>query len=530
MINQFEQEPRQTENKTSVNITIRSSRHWNAVASLLLAAITFLLYCTVGNHAFINYDDHQYVIDNSHVTTGLSWSNLVWAFTTGYAANWHPLTWITHQLDATLFGLNPGPQHLINAALHSLNASLLFLVLHRFTDAWWRSLVVAGLFAWHPEHVESVAWISERKDVLSAFFWMLALLAYHRYFTRPSWRNYGLVALALCGGLMSKPMVVTLPCVFLLLDYWPLRRLETKMQWKRVIAEKIPLLVLSAVACAVTFMVQHTGGAVVSLQQSPLSTRLATALLTVFFYLGKTFWPADLFLPYWYEFKAALWPIAAAILGFAAITGICLKWGVQRKYLPVGWFWFLGTLVPVIGLVQVGSQSAADRYTYLPSIGLFIAVIWAAADLAAYFKLPRMLRHLGAAAVLITCGVLTTRQIGYWKNSVALFEHTVAVDPPNLPAIDLLAWTFATDLDPRIRDGQRAVQLSSLVAQITEGHEPAFLKTLAAAYAEAHDFPRAVKVAEDAIQLAEKAGQPQLAKDIQLNLDLYRAGRAIHQP
>lgn len=502
------------------------SRRWKiACLSLSLAAATLLLYGRTAGYPFINYDDHAYVTDNPHVTQGLTWENLGWAFRSGYAANWHPLTWVSHQLDVQLFGMKAGAMHLVSALFHAGNAALLLLVFFRLTGAVGRSAMVAALFAWHPAHVESVAWIAERKDVLSLFFWLLTMLAYQRYATLPGLRRYLLVALFLTLGLMAKPMVVTLPCVLLLLDYWPLQR---PRQVGRLLLEKLPLLALSAAASAITFLVQRTGGAVVSLQGEPLASRLGKALFAYCFYLGKIFWPAELFVPYWDDFELTALPLAAAALGLILLTGAALRYRARCPYLLVGWLWFLGTFVPVIGIVQVGSQSAADRYTYIPSIGLFIAVTWGAADLAARGRAPRSLVGAGAAAVLGACVFLAFRQIGYWRNSETLFQHTLALDPPNLIAIDLLAWTYATDLDPKLRNGAKALELASFTVRVTERRDGWSLATLAAADAENGQFAAAIATAEEALLLPDTQRQPQLVTDLRDNLELYRAGKAIH--
>lgn len=494
-----------------------------------LAASVLLLYARVGGHSFINYDDNQYVFENPRVSGGVSWQNILWAFQTGYAANWHPLTWISHLLDGELFGLNPSPQHVVSAVLHAANAALLFFALQSMTGLPWRSAIVAALFAWHPTHVESVAWIAERKDVLSGFFWMLTLLAYTRYARAPSPGRYGLVALCFALGLLSKPMLVTLPCVLLLLDYWPLHRLRSVAQLRPLLIEKIPLLALSAAASIVTFLVQRAGGAVVRLDDVPLLHRFGGALQSYFFYLGKTFWPRDLFVPYWYDFRPEWLPLAGAGLAFCAITFAVFRYGPRFRYLPVGWCWFLGTLVPVIGLVQVGSQSAADRYTYLPTIGIFLLVVWGAADLLRFWRLDRTIVATASLVMLGACGLLTFRQIGHWKNSVTLFSHTLNVDPPNLVAMNLLAWTYATDLDSRLRDPSKALHLASLTAEITKRRHAVSLRVLAAAHAEAGQFELAAATAREALALPEAKIQPYFTERLEAELAGYVEDSAIRE-
>jgi hypothetical protein len=496
----------------------------------LLAVVVLLVYARVGHYRFVDYDDPDYVFNNSHVTSGLSAENLLWAFRSGHAANWHPATWISHMVDCQLFGVNAGPQHLVSVLLHAANTVLLFVVFFRMTGFPWRSATVAALFGLHPQHVESVAWIAERKDVLCGFFWCLTLLAYHRYATRRTWTRYLVVALFLALALMSKPMAVTLPCVLLLLDYWPLNRLRSLDQLKPLLLEKTPLLALSAGASITTFLVQKSWGAVVSDEHSSLLLRVGRAIETYFFYLGKTFWPRELFVPYWYEYKPEFWPLAGMSVMLALLTFAALKFGVRHRFLPVGWFWFLGTLVPVVGLVQVGAQSAADRYTYLPSIGLFVVVTWGAADLLISLRTSRWVIGSVAMAIIAICGIVTFRQAGYWKNSETLFRHTLAADPPNLLAMDSLAWSYATDPDPQLRNGARAVRLAEFCAQVTQYGEPASLRVLAAAYAESHQFALAVETVEAALRLPERLQRGQIRIELQTDLKCYQAGRANHAP
>jgi hypothetical protein len=333
---------------------------------------------------------------------------------------------------------------------------------------------------------------------------------------------------------MAKPMVVTLPCVLLLLDFWPLRRCALEPAGTRgrraawLLLEKLPLFALSLAASAVTFLVQRSGGAVVSLAGDPLPHRLANALFSYWFYLAKTFWPVELFVPYWYDFPVTALRVAGAALGLLLLTTAALRLGKRAPYLPVGWLWFLGTFVPVIGIVQVGSQSAADRYTYIPTIGLYIAIIWGAADLARRWRAPRGLVTAGAAAVLGACALLSIRQIGYWRNSVTLFQHTLELDPPNLVAMDMLAWTYATDIDPKLRNGAKALQLATFTTGVTERRDGYCLATLAAAYAETGQFPLAIATAEEALGLEDTRRQPQLISDLKEDLALYREGKAVH--
>src|SRR5690349_9631936 len=355
--------------------------HWICFA---LAAMTLLVYARVYTADFVNYDDNDYVYENPHVMHGLSIAAVHWAFGTTDVSYWHPLTWLSHMLDVQLFGLNPAGHHATNVILHASASVLLFLLLRRMTGDDWRSAVVAALFAWHPLHIESVAWISERKDVLSTFFWILTLMAYVRYATevRDQGRRtrifYGLSLLLFVLGLMSKPMVVTLPFVLLLLDFWPLGRASNALGFRRLVLEKVPFFILTVAASAVTYWVQKTGGAMAPTDSIPMSTRLMNAVLAYGSYVSKVFWPSNLAIVYPYHKHA--WP-AAMTLGLALMlilwTGLLVFWARRDRAPLIGWFWFLGTLVPTIGIVQVGSQSMADRYTYIPSIGFFILVVWA---------------------------------------------------------------------------------------------------------------------------------------------------------
>ena len=495
------------------------------VVCACVALATFLLYLPTAFHAFIDYDDPDYVFDNPHVVSGLSLKNLLWAFTTGYAANWHPLTWISHMADCQFFGVAAGPQHVVNALLHAANAAILCFALWRMTACLWRSALVAGLFAFHPVHVESVAWIAERKDLLSTFFWLLTIVAYKAWAARPDARRYLLVALCFTLGLMSKPMVVTLPAVLLLLDYWPLGRLQSFRELGPLLLEKVPLAALSAAACVITFLVQRSGGAVASLANSPLSSRLADALSAIYFYLGKLLWPRALMLPY----VAGPSP-GPAVLALGAVLFLALTLGVfalgrRAEYLPVGWLWFLGTLMPVIGIVRVGRQFAADRYTYIPSIGFFIILVWGAADLSGRFRVPRPALATLAAIILCACAAAASRQIGFWKNGATLFLHSVMLDPDNLEAVDCLATTYATDPDPRLRDPARAVALSSVCVQATGGKDPYYLATLSTAYAASRQFPLAIQAATQALGAPYNTDAEMVT--IQAHLQLYRQGRAI---
>jgi tetratricopeptide (TPR) repeat protein len=391
--------------------------------ALLLA--TFAVYAQVRHFDFVNYDDADYTTGNVHVRQGLTAQGLEWALTSRDAANWFPVTWVSHMLDCQLFGFASGWHHLHNVLLHALAAILLCMFLERATGSRWRSALVAFIFALHPLHVESVAWVAERKDVLSACFWFLTLWAYVRYAERPGWGRYLAVASGLCLGLMAKPMVVTLPFVLLLLDYWPLARFGAR--WRKAIWEKLPLLGLSGAAAAITYLVQEHAGAVKAL---PLGTRLANATLSCALYIVKTFWPTRLAVFYPYPRDFAILPILAAGVLLAVVTAGVIVFRRRFPYLLAGWGWFLVTLLPVIGLVQVGGQARADRYMYIPMVGLLIMLVWGAAEILERWQAEVVAVPLAAAACL-ACAALTWVQVGYWRNSETLFRHALEVTEDN---------------------------------------------------------------------------------------------------
>lgn len=407
-----------------------------------LAVATFAVYGQVISHQFISLDDDVYIRDNPMVAGGLTLKGIAWAFTSFQDSNWHPLTWLSHMVDSEIFGLNAGGPLLENALIHVSNTLLLFLFLKRVTGASWQSAIVAALFALHPLHVESVAWAVERKDTLSTFFGLLSLLAYARYTEAASSKRYALVALWLSLGLMTKPMLVTWPFVLLLLDYWPLRRLEWQpadgikrfgKAWVPLFREKLPLFCLVAASMVVTYLAQSYG-TVRALVDASFPWRLANALASYAKYLFLTFWPSGLGV--YYPLSPAgvpAWQIAVAVVLLLAITAIALREARRRPYLITGWLWFLGTLVPVIGLVQVGVGPAmADRYHYIPSIGLFTAIIFGLADLATAWRIGRVSIAVVSTAVLLVFGSLTALQVSRWRDSMTLFERTLSVTSDNL--------------------------------------------------------------------------------------------------
>jgi hypothetical protein len=402
-----------------------------AVVAAMLVVVTYGVYSRVGTFGFTNFDDPDYVAQNAIVQRGLSVEGLKWAFTTGFMGNWHPLTWLSHMLDCELFGLNPGAHHVSNLAIHCLNTVLLFWVLSRYTRAMERSAFVAGLFALHPFHVESVAWIAERKDVISTLFWIMTMGAYLRYVERHSIRRYLGVLVCFALGLMSKPMLVTLPLVLLVLDYWPLQRMRAIGEWRPVLIEKVPLFALAIASSVITFIVQREGGAVGSIERFSITTRIANALVAYTTYIGKTVMPEDLAVFYPHPGAWPVWQAAGAFVLLALITSVSLALVRRAPYVLAGWLWFVGTMVPVIGLVQVGEQAYADRYTYVPLIGIFIAVVWGIADLALKLQWPVIaVRGVGIAG-LLACGMLTMSQVNHWRDSETLFRHALGATRDN---------------------------------------------------------------------------------------------------
>jgi tetratricopeptide (TPR) repeat protein len=395
-----------------------------ALISIGLVAATLAVYGQTvgGNFEFLRIDDPDYVTANSHVRAGLSLDGLKWAFTSFDANNWHPLTWISLQLDFQLFGDDPRGYHVENVLLHAANAVLLLLLLRRMTAAEWPSAFVAALFAMHPTHVESVAWITERKDVLSALFWMLTTIAYVRYVEQPGFGRHLLVLLAFAVGLTAKPMLVTLPATLLLLDFWPLRR---RLRWWLLI-EKLPLFVV--VAATIPLTIRAQAGVAKSLDLFPLHVRAENALVAYVQYIGMLFWPVDLAIFYPHPGESIpLWKAIAAAIALLAITLTAIALRRRRPYVIVGWLWFLGTLVPVIGIMQVGMQALADRYTYIPYIGLFIILAWGIADATASWAARELPLTIAGGIVLAACGVLSFLQVGYWRNTEVLWRHNLAL-------------------------------------------------------------------------------------------------------
>jgi len=390
--------------------------------------ILFFTYSPVINHEFVNYDDDEYVFENPTVLNGISLNNMHWAFTTTYKSNWHPLTWMSHMLDVELFGLNAGMHHITNVIFHILNTLLLFILFREMTGCLWKSGFVAVLFAFHPMHVESVAWISERKDVLSTFWGMLTLIAYVKYVKRGKLIYYLLVNLFYIIGIMAKPMIVTIPFVMILLDYWPLNRNE---KFGLLIYEKIPLFLISIVSCGITLYVQEIGGSIASLEAYPLYVRIANVLVSYASYMGKIIWPCCMAVFYPHPDKLTMHKVVIAFLLFVSLNGFAIKSMKNHPWATVGWLWYIGTLVPVIGLVQVGLQSRADRYTYLPYIGLFIIIVWGSEQLLLKWGVKKRGVALIMVIVLTVLTGLSSLQLTHWKNSIKLFTHAINVTDDN---------------------------------------------------------------------------------------------------
>jgi Flp pilus assembly protein TadD len=413
--------------------------------ALLLALATLLAYLPVGTFQFVNYDDDDYVANNPVVKQGLTWAGIKWAFTTWHASNWHPLTWLSHMTDCSLFGVSAGAHHFVNVLFHAANAALLFILLFRLTNFLWPSAFIAALFAWHPLHVESVAWISERKDVLSTFFALLALLSYTKFARQNCRRSFWFALFFFALGLLAKPMLVTLPFIMILLDWWPLERvangrlkvasspapnLQTS-NFGRLILEKWPFFLLTGGSCVVTFIAQHKSEAVATLKSVSLPFRLENMPVAYATYLQKIVWPENLAIIYPLPAKIPALPVIVSVAVLVVISGGVWRARWRRPYLVVGWLWFLGMLVPVIGLVQVGGAALADRYTYLSATGIFLAVTLGACELAGRFHFPKIILPTAAILILTGCLAVTEHQLRFWQNGEKLFRRAIAVTKNN---------------------------------------------------------------------------------------------------
>ena len=425
-------------------------RAWTLTVCLLLAAATVAVYAPVIGHDFVSYDDDTYVTSNAHVQAGLRWDTVRWAWTTGHSGYWHPLTWMSLALDVEMYGVRAPGFHLSNLLFHVLNTLLLFGILKRTTCRIGPAACVAGLFALHPLHVESVAWVAERKDVLSAALGLISIAAYVSYARRLSGVRYALTFCLLALGLCTKPMLVTLPCVYLLLDYWPLQRKNKSVPF--LLLEKLPFMALAALLSIVTYLSQATILDTIPYRypQVALPLRIANAAVSYVRYIAKMFWPVDLSIlyPHPYALGGAPWSAWTVAASTALLGGLCvlLLWTVRHRYAAIGWLWYLGMLVPAIGVVQSGIQAMADRYTYLPLVGLFVIVAWGCGDLAAHFAARRPWAHraapIAAVTALAVCAVVSRRQVHHWRDSVALYEHAVQVSRNNSVMLYNLAMTL----------------------------------------------------------------------------------------
>ena len=491
------------------------------ILSLALAAVTLVLYSPVGRHPFVAYDDQDYVYSNPHVTAGLTWDTLTWAVTATEASNWHPVTWLSHALDCQFFGLNPSGHHWMSAALHALNAVLLFLLLWRATGATWRSLLVAALFALHPLNVESVAWVAERKNVLSTLFFLLALGAYGWYARKPGVRRYLVLVVLFALGLASKPMVITLPFVLMLLDYWPLRRIESwsepsavlPVPQRRIVPlllEKLPLLALSAGSALLTMVAQTES--VIPTEALPLGVRLETSVYAYGMYLWKAVWPAHLALIYPHPGRTLpLWQLLASALLILVVSMVAWKQRSTRPYLAVGWLWYLGTAVPVIGLVQVGVQVVADRYAYLPLMGIFIVVVWEVCALADRLRLGVAPRAVAASLILAALAFTTWRQIGYWQSTRDLWSHALLVTTNNTMAESYLANVLFGE--GRYQEGMAHLRNYARLEPL----DPGAHARVAADFQDHGQLPEAIKEYEAAIRAAavlNAHAQPGMGQDV----------------
>jgi tetratricopeptide (TPR) repeat protein len=495
---------------------------------IFLAAVIWVVFGQTLGHEFINYDDEAYVYENPEVARGMTLQGIVWAFTHVHSANWHPLTWISHMLDCQLYGLNPGGHHLTNILLHTATAILLFLVLRRMTGALWRSAFVAAVFAIHPLRVESVAWVAERKDVLSGVFFMLTLGAYVRYARRP-WSpvRYGLVVLLFALGLMCKPMLVTLPLVLLLLDYWPLKRFSRPALGDgkarpvdmpgnfsvplRLIVEKVPLLALSGAACVATLFAQTVARS--SFEQISLPLRVGNASISYVAYLGQMFWPSGLAVLY--PFAAGGVGVSRVVLSLVVLAGISTGVFVLRRrpYFLTGWLWYLIMLVPVIGIVRVGFQAQADRYTYLPQIGLYLLLTWAAADLCAGWRHRRVVLG-GCSTILLVALIFCARtQASYWRNSELLWTHTLACTADNFIGHNNLGNVLLQKgkVDEAIAHYQRALEIKPDYAEAHNNLGNALLQKGSVDEAIAH-YQRALQIKPDYAEAHYNLGEALLKK------------------
>jgi len=477
------------------------------LVSLLLLVGTILVFWQAGSHGFINFDDNEYIYENPYLKLGLTPAGIRWAFTTFHASNWHPLTWLSHMADLRFYGMNPFGHHITSVFLHGTNVVLLFWLFFRLTGLLGRSAVVAALFALHPQHVESVAWVAERKDVLCAFFWLATLLCYVEYVKRSGRRFYLLALVMFACALMAKPMAVTLPIVLLLLDYWPLCRWSTGetspencsreagIAWGRLVLEKIPFLVLSGASCVLTLLAQQQGGAVDTLANSPITMRVANAVIAYGGYLFKMFWPRNLAIFYPLPKEIPLTQLLAAAVVCAAATALAIHLRRSKPFITFGWLWYVVTLLPVIGLVQVGGQASADRYTYLPLIGIFILLVWSAGEFTEKLPRRRIVLAFASVAVLVCCTLVTLRQLSYWQDNDTLYTHALEVTDDNYLAHNNLG--FALEREDKLSE---ATAHFNEAVRISPGFAHAWIN-LGETFANTGDLDKSVVCLSKAIDL-----------------------------
>ena len=461
-------------NKTTISTTIRFEF---VICLFLILAILFIYYQTK-NFDFVLLDDDVYILNNPHVSRGLNSENVKWAFSNSHGGFWIPLTWLSFMVDSQLHGLNAGFYHVTNLIFHILNSLLLFVVFRLMTGDLWQSGFIAALFAVHPVHVESVAWVSERKDLLFAFFWILTMWTYYCYTRKPGTWRYGTVLLFFVAGLMSKPMIITLPFVLLLLDYWPLKRFQSKADQPfdgarpskaaaTIVLEKVPLILLSFAASALTFVLQRAHGAVSSIDSAPVIQRILQVPVAYAKYIIKMVWPRELTAVYPYSPDIPVWQIAGSCLLLGLIFFLAIKQLKEHPYLFVGWLWFLGTLVPVIGIIKFGSHAMADRYTYMTYVGLYIMLAWGIPDLLNSFEKKKFALASAAAALIVAFMLIARNQTTHWVDSVRLFSHAIHVNPENFLAQRNigLALSYRGDLDRAIGHFKQALRINPTSAR-----------------------------------------------------------------
>ena len=511
-------------------LSSEANQHKNLIPILIclsLAILTVITFWSLKDCGFINFDDPDYVYENAYVQSGLNWNSIgqVFSFSSELAkisGNWFPVTWLSLMLDYQIFGLNPQGFHLVNLLFHILNTILLFLIFRRMTKKLWPSAFVAALFAIHPLHVESVAWITERKDVLSTFFWMLTMGAYSYYVEHPGFRRYFFVLLFFVLGLMSKPMLITLPFVLLLLDYWPLQRFQKiqpadpQYQWSliyRLLWEKVPLFALVILSSIVTYFVQEKGGAVHS-ESISLSVRIGNAFVSYIAYMGKMIWPIDLAVLYPHpQGLLVSWQVLGSVILLIAIT-LAVIWKVkQSPYLTTGWLWYLGTLVPVIGIVQVGNQAMADRYTYIPLTGLFIIMAWGVPDLLKKWKYRKEILLTLSALIILCLSIITWKQVGYWQNSITLYDHTLKVTDYNWLIYNnrCVAYYVLDNYSQAIDDCSKAIEIkpSYVEAYINRGNAYNYLGNYKQAI---EDYGRAIDIRPNYAEAYNRRGAAYLSQ------------------